>query len=188
VTSGSARSHSRLRASGRGDLLARRGKGMSDAEAARTLKALERDDSGVPVAEAIAAFVRLHPDWPDDEIAQKVRGCDDPAEVARVRGRLAAGRTAEHSGSGAASGPPAPASHPAPTGAAWAPGAADPPPPVESPPSGPRGCAAILEAMPSYSVVAPDGTTTEHPTYQSARLARARTGGRITAISRTTPG
>jgi hypothetical protein len=36
--------------------------------------------------------------------------------------------------------------------------------------------------MPTFVVTSPEGTVTQHSTYNDARLAKARTGGRISVV------
>jgi hypothetical protein len=102
VTRGTSRSHTRLRASGQGDLLARRGAGgISQKRAAELLESLARfDDGETSIAEQIAAVVSLEPAITDEAVAIWCRGLarrtDAEAIVAQVRGNLAAGRPAGH--------------------------------------------------------------------------------------------
>jgi hypothetical protein len=100
--SGTARSHTRLRASGQGALLARRAAGgISPQRAAELLEDLARfDDGDGSMAEQVAAVVSLQPAITDKQVAVWCRGLarrtDAEAIVAQVRGNLAAGRPAGH--------------------------------------------------------------------------------------------
>ncbi len=60
----------------------------------RTLDSLDRKlpQMDVSIDSLIAAYLRMHPELSDDDVVRRVRGLDDPARVAEVRGRLAAGR------------------------------------------------------------------------------------------------
>jgi hypothetical protein len=204
TTSGSARSSTRMRRSGSADLLASRGRGMSDAEAARTLRRLGQavPDLDVSVPQAIAAHVRLHPEWTDIEVARRIRGCDDPALVALVRGNLAAGHPPDRGitpGSppdrprepSRASQPPArpPADvPPAPPqrrhSAAESPGRGLPPLGPPHAPQPPLDCDAWRAGMPTYVVVDLGGAVHHAASYMEARRIRARVGGSVRAVPR----
>lgn len=181
--SGTARSHTRLRASGSGDLLAARGRGqLSDAEAARVLRKLGRAVPGdVSVPEAVAAHLRMDPGLSDDEIVARIRGLDDSALVARVRANLAAGHPPGHGLSTEAEQAQQPAKP-----RAWV-KPAQPPPVPSTPPPRPRTQPATVDwatMMPRFEVVAPNGTRHEAATFEQARYLRARVGGQLRAVKR----
>jgi hypothetical protein len=67
--------------------------GLSDHGAASILGKLDRQlpELETSIDSLVAAHLRQHPELIDDDIARRIRGLDDSARVARVRGMLAAG-------------------------------------------------------------------------------------------------
>jgi hypothetical protein len=170
-----------MRASGNADLLAGRGRGMSDREAAETLRKLDRalPDLDVSVPSLIASMLRLHPEWSDADVVRRIRGLDDPAEVARVRAQIAAGRepTAPAPSEPSEEGPMAETTT-APKG--------KPPPAAKAPPVAPKakpgGPVDLAAFMPTYLVISPSGTATVCSTLEEARQHRARVAGTMVAL------
>jgi hypothetical protein len=148
---------------------------MNDRHIADMLRALDRalPELETPVDSLIAAFVRQHPDLTDNDVVTRIRGLDDPARVAQVRGLLAAGHDVDDATAQIAQDATQPAAAPP---ATREPVAAPSRPYRRSAPGLSASCGSTLAGMPIFHLTDAAGRVSRHATYRAAMAAKVQAG------------